>query len=603
METTPVIIVGAGPAGLALGLALGKFRVHSVILEREKDITTDPRGVFLTGDTIRILYDLGIGDDIFNIGHEVDAVNFHHSSFKNKPFLCLNIGTSNALEQAVPEGVLQIQPRLESVLRKKIQLSRWCELRTGCEVTRMLSEEPPTIEYTDRNGTSCQIKGQWLIGADGKVGIVRKHFLEPVASIKQEVGTYPYEGTWVAANLHMSLPTQQTHPEFPLWRLGFTPQEVYDLFWPKGWHFCSPPGAATASGRFGPHDERLWRHEFRQDDWDDGMDAEALMWEHITPMITREEDTTGRKFGVSISYPRDCIEVLRCRPFRFAQKVVNRWFHKRTVLIGDAAHVFPPFAGQGIASGVRDAHQLAWRLALLLNNVSSGGFQAISAKVMLQAWALERRRSVDDVALFTMLNGRVCNDRPAFWILALLWCKSLAEHIPFLPRFTTVRDGFLLKDFRGGARLAQIHVQSSSDKVSALSDTLLHRSPGIFTLIVISKDDGDRQNLYQDARTAILGASFDPSILSEESIVLFNPHHDSSPTSALSDGCGTNGDGDVVLVHRAKTNASGTAYMDRLGQDTKFAIVRPDFFVFACARDRRALVTCLQKLTERIYTH
>jgi 2-polyprenyl-6-methoxyphenol hydroxylase-like FAD-dependent oxidoreductase len=479
----------------------------------------------------------------------------------------------------------------------------------------MLSEEPPTIEYTDsRNGTSYQIKGQWLIGADGKVGIVRKRFLEPVANIKQEVGTYPYDGTWVAANLQMSLPTPETHPEFPLWRLGYKPQEVYDLFWPDGWHFCSPPGKATASGRFGPHSERFWRHEFRQDDWDDGMDAEALLWEHITPMITREEDTTGRKFGLSLSYPRDCIKVLRCRPFRFTQKVVNRWFHKRTVLIGDAAHVFPPFAGQGIASGIRDAHQLAWRLALLINNDASRGPQATSAEAILQAWALERRRSVDDAAFFSMLNGRLCNHRPAFWIRVLLCFTSLAERIPFLPRlpspegilerrgFTTVRGGFFLKDFRGGARLAQIHVESSSDKVSALSDTLLHRSPGIFTLIVISKDDGDGQNLYQNARTAILGASLDSSILSEESIVLFNPRHDSPPTSALSDGCGTNGKENAALVYRAEITTRGAAYIDRLGHDTKFALVRPDFLVFACTRDMNTLVTCLQKLKERIYT-
>ena len=88
MEEIPVIIVGAGPAGLALGLSLAKYEVHvrhfpldaspfrqllnggqSVILEKEQGITEDPRGVYLAGDAVRILYDIGIRDQMAAIGH------------------------------------------------------------------------------------------------------------------------------------------------------------------------------------------------------------------------------------------------------------------------------------------------------------------------------------------------------------------------------------------------------------------------------------------------------------------------------------------------------------------------------------------------------
>ncbi|KAK0760479.1 hypothetical protein N5P37_006673, partial [Trichoderma harzianum] len=129
MEETQVLIVGAGPSGLALGLALARFQVRvrflcvfsssslltkgkSVILEKDSEVTTDPRGVYLTGDAVRILYDLGLENEVSTIGHEVHKISFHRSTFGTKPYYRMNIGTRDVLQQAVPEGILQSQPRL-----------------------------------------------------------------------------------------------------------------------------------------------------------------------------------------------------------------------------------------------------------------------------------------------------------------------------------------------------------------------------------------------------------------------------------------------------------------------------------------------------------
>ena len=69
MEEFPVVIVGAGPAGLTLALSLALHEVHSVILEKELDINQDPRGVALIGDAVRIFYHVGIGGEMERIGH------------------------------------------------------------------------------------------------------------------------------------------------------------------------------------------------------------------------------------------------------------------------------------------------------------------------------------------------------------------------------------------------------------------------------------------------------------------------------------------------------------------------------------------------------
>ena len=78
----------------------------------------------------------------------------------------------------------------------------------------------------------------------------------------------------------------------------------------------------------------------------------------------------GSRYGLSppVQYPTDCIRTLRSRPFCFSARSCNKWALGRVILTGDAAHVFPPFGGQGVASGFRDASSLAWRLAILSRN-------------------------------------------------------------------------------------------------------------------------------------------------------------------------------------------------------------------------------------------
>lgn len=106
------------------------------MLEREQEVTTDPRGVYLTGDAVRIFCDQGLGPEIPDIGHGkpfsefskmhlilnmanskapivVQNVNFHKSTFANKPFYTLDTSL-DSMNQALPNGILQSQPKLGS---------------------------------------------------------------------------------------------------------------------------------------------------------------------------------------------------------------------------------------------------------------------------------------------------------------------------------------------------------------------------------------------------------------------------------------------------------------------------------------------------------
>ena len=461
-------------------------------------------------------------------------------------------------------------------------------------------DEGVIVEYRDESHSLKRIKCSYLIGADGKTGIVRKQFLEPSAGIRQEVGLFTYTGTWVAANLKIHLPTLKSCPEFPLWKLGFTPENVYDLFWPAGWHFCSPPGKATACGRFGPIEDRLWRHEFAEPNWNDSKDSVSLLWEHLLPMLTRSHDGQGRRFeGGEVTFPKDCIEIRRCRPFTFCQKVVNKWFHKRTILIGDASHVFPPFGGQGIACGIRDAHALAWRLAVLQSATSISNEMR---EKFLGAWSLERRQGVDDSAWMTKMNGDLTNEvetwtsflfRNAIMFASNFGLFNLSQKITDRERagYRRAKDGFFLGQFGGGGKLAQIYIRYRSQN-PLLSDEILRHNGSVMTLLIIGEDNGRNEDV--DIRALLKECKVPATILSPNSIVSIALGNSISSTGYT---CCSQAD---LVGKKLRPGYNVKSYVESLPPRTRYAIIRPDFIIFAAATSLEELRQCLELLTERL---
>jgi 2-polyprenyl-6-methoxyphenol hydroxylase-like FAD-dependent oxidoreductase len=435
--------------------------------------------------------------------------------------------------------------------------------------------------------------------------VVRKQFLEPITDIRQEVGLFSYNGTWVAANLHITPPTPQSHPDLCFWDMGMTSEDVYDLFWPEGWHFCSPPGKATACGRFGPRDARFWRHEFAEPNWNDSKNAVKLLWDHLDPLITRDRDNLKRPFPTRpVAFPQDCIDIRRCRPFTFCQKVVNKWFHNRTILIGDAAHVFPPFGGQGIACGIRDGDSLAWRLAVLcrINNASKS-----ATDKMLQIWSHERRQGVNNSTRLTKKNGMLCNgteDWMSFFLRVVIApLLSLIPGMPSIPELSTAyekegyratRDGFYLHGYGGGGKISQIYVKTN-EGCPILSDCLLQHEKTTMTLLVL---DPKHHEDIREAKAVLQRCCVPESILSKKSIVLLCSDPDRSALQDIRDSklyrpC---------LESEVKTEIfpgyNIRRYFKCFSHGAKYVLIRPDLIIFAVAKSLADLENCLELLKE-----
>ncbi len=111
---------------------------------------------------------------------------------------------------------------------------------------------------------------------------------ENVLRARTDFIRFGYNETWVAMNLKITLPTTESHPSFPLWTQGYTPEQIYDIFFPKHFRFICNGERPAVCGRFGPAPDRLWRLEFVVQKGEDPalMSSDAKTMEILMPYLT-----------------------------------------------------------------------------------------------------------------------------------------------------------------------------------------------------------------------------------------------------------------------------------------------------------------------------
>lgn len=212
----------------------------------------------------------------------------------------------------------------------------------------------------------------------------------------------------------------------------------------------------------------------------------------IYPYITH----SGAKYGLQndIRFPVDCIQTLRSRPFNFLARSCNYWSLDRVVIVGDAAHVFPPFGGQGITSGFRDAMGLAWRLCHVYRQP-----QADHQK-LLRGWYLERKQQLEQSLAATIRNGEFVTNGNFFrafvrdwalWTLSLApsWRRRVDKAGRVAARYKH-QDGLpFIPENGGGVNLPQVYARpldTAADGVTFTDDLVFGgQKKGIVQLLVL----------------------------------------------------------------------------------------------------------------------
>ena len=391
--------------------------------------------------------------------------------------------------------------------------------------------------------------------------------------------------------------------------------QVYDLFFPNEFRFLCNPDRPAVCGRFGLESDRLWRFEFVVHEGEDGvkMASPTETQKIIFPYLTH----SGSRYGLSqlVRYPEDCIEVLRSRPFSFQARSCNKWALDRVILAGDAAHVFPPFGGQGIASGFRDAWGLAWRLRLL----HQGPHQNHTA--ILSAWYLERKQQLERSLAATVRNGEYVTEGD--WLKALvrdwsLWFLQLVpswrREIEKGPRADGMyrykhQSGFpFLPDGRGGMLCPQVYAWDFRQGEVRFSDDLLFgtHKKGLLQLLLLPDSPEEAKTLLDVTQRCPRHQFLNPE---EATILLQDYDIQQQDIQKLA--------GDSISVARIATadefaahpvlcrNRPAPTYYDpfRISKDVnnkRFILVRPDRFIYAAVDTEDDLIRVISTLTETL---
>lgn len=310
-----VAIVGAGPTGIVAANLCGQFGLKAVAFDRAPDVYDLPRAAGLHDDVQRILANAGLLDAV--LPGTAAHVGAEFLDPEGNRLIGIEFPGLKTLNGFPP--VLSIaQPLVEKALRSC--LSRWedVDLRASHDVTAVeQGNDHVAVEVRDlERGEDRLVKARWLLGADGAGSVIRKHCGIPWKSLG-------YDCEWLVVDVERG-------PDVELPRLT---QQI-----------CDPSRPTTIV----PMPEPLYRWEFqlRPGETRGEMEDRARVWELLEPWLRPDQ---GR--------------ILRAVVYRFHATIAERFRDGRIFLAGDAAHQTPPFMGQGMCTGLRDAENLVWKLA------------------------------------------------------------------------------------------------------------------------------------------------------------------------------------------------------------------------------------------------
>lgn len=312
-ERCDVCIVGAGPTGLTLAHLLALHGLTVIVLEQNATTVGEPRAVSIDDESLRTMQGIGLAEVVLK-----DCASSYGSRYygpDRREFLAVSPSRS---EFGWPKRSAFRQPLLEATLAFGLRGKPNVALRFNTTWLEFRDLGDRVLVTCESEGVRREIECGYLAGCDGGRSGVRK-------AIGSVLAGSSFEERWLIVDL---LGTKDNFRETRV--------------------FCDPARAAISLP--GPERRRRFEFKLHAHEKSDEMENEARVRELL------------RQFGPDGDAALDRVKV-----YTFQARVVNRWRKGRVFLAGDAAHLTPPFAGQGMNAGLRDAANLAWKLAAILS--------------------------------------------------------------------------------------------------------------------------------------------------------------------------------------------------------------------------------------------
>jgi 2-polyprenyl-6-methoxyphenol hydroxylase-like FAD-dependent oxidoreductase len=439
-----VLISGGGPIGQVLALLLTQRGLRVSVVERWAAPYPLPRAVLMSHDVLRVLWQLDLGDEL---------TPMLQSWGQEGQLFCLEDGAGRILTQSrfSPESDSGFasassfsQPELEQVLERRVQADPLITQYRGYSLEE-LSDDGAGVTATIRphtgfapvpGGEPRTLTAAYAVGCDGANSTVRSLLGLPMIDLD-------FNRDWLVVDVMPHVPT--TWLPYACQRLA--------------------PGRSTTLVPAGPG-RRRWEFMILPTDDQDKVDTEENAWRLLEPWQIHPGNA----------------EMVRHARYTFRGRWATEWNRGRVVLAGDAAHQMPPFQGQGFNSGVRDAANLAWRLALLVDGAG--------ADSLLDDYTAERCVQVAGIIELTVGIGRMfCMTDPDECAVRDVELAKLAGlDIPDPSTTLLLRGGSLRDDEIGGKLGLQANVGTSTR--TALLDEIV--PPPGFVLLGRDGDPVDR---------------------------------------------------------------------------------------------------------------
>jgi 2-polyprenyl-6-methoxyphenol hydroxylase-like FAD-dependent oxidoreductase len=356
-----VAIVGAGPVGLVLGILLAQRGRSVVVLEQWPKPYPLPRAVHFDNEVGRILQSCGVGTDVRAISEAAEIYEWRNGEGTT----LLRFGRVGIALSGWPFSSMFSQPELEEILHRRATALPALTVRRGVRVhdVEQLHDHVAVHHVPVQLGSdhlvfdqpeeAAPVRARYVIGCDGANSTVRTLLDIPV----NDRGFF-YD--WLIVDVMLDEP------------------RVFD---PPNLQVCDPARPTTAVS--GGPGRRRWEFMRLPEEQIEDLNHAERAWDLLEPWGVHPGNARLERHAV----------------YTFQARAAAQWQLGRVFLAGDAAHQMPPFAGQGMCAGVRDAANLAWKIDLVLGGHASPD--------VLSTYDQERRTSANAAIDFSIELGKV----------------------------------------------------------------------------------------------------------------------------------------------------------------------------------------------------